>query len=77
MVGLLGPIELLVLVEVRETPPEIDVAPCLEEEELGALAEWKSTPEFFRVFAMSTKLTNFAVDEEGVVECWLWMRRGT
>ena len=71
MVGLLVPIELPVLVEVRETPPEIDVALCPEEEELGALAEWKSAPEFFRVFAMSAKLTDFAADEEGVVECWL------
>ena len=71
MIGLLVPIELLVLVEARETPLEIDVTPYLEEEELGALVEWKSTPEFFRVFAMSTKLTDFRVDEEGVVECWL------
>ena len=69
MVGLLVPIKLPVLVEARETPPEIDVAPRLEEEELGALAERKSTPEFFRVFTMSMKLTDFAVDEEGVVEC--------
>jgi hypothetical protein len=71
LVGLLVPIKLLVLVEARETPLEIDVAPCLEEEELGALTERKSAPEFFRVFAMSTKLTNFAADKEGVVECWL------
>ena len=71
MVGLLVPIELLVLVKVRETPLEINVAPYLEEEELGALVEWKSTPEFFRVFTMSTKLTDFVVDKEGVVECWL------
>jgi hypothetical protein len=69
LVGLLVPIELPVLVEARETPLEIDVAPHLEEEELGALAERKSAPEFFRVFTMSTKLTDFAVDEEGVVEC--------
>ncbi len=62
---------LLVLVEARETLPEIDVAPRLEEEGPGALAERKTAPEFFRVFAMSTKLTNFAVDEEGAVECWL------
>lgn len=68
-VGLLVPIELLVLVEARETPLEINVAPCPEEEELGALAEWKSAPEFFRVFAMSAKLTDFTVDKEGVVEC--------
>jgi hypothetical protein len=52
-------------------PPKINIAPYLEEEELGVLAEWKSTPKFFRVFAMSTKLTDFVVDEEGVVECWL------
>ena len=39
MVGLPVPVELLVLVEARETPPEIDVAPRPEEEELGALAE--------------------------------------
>ena len=71
LVGLLVLIELLVLVEARETPLEIDVAPCLEEEELGALAERKSAPEFFRVFAMSAKLTDFVADEEGVVECWL------
>ena len=77
LVGLLVPIELPVSVEARETPPEIDVAPRPEEEELGALAERKSAPEFFRVFAMSAKLTDFAADEEGVVECWLWMRRGT
>jgi hypothetical protein len=62
---------LLVLVEARETPPEIDVALLLEEEELGALAERKSAPEFFRVFAMSAKLTDFAADEGGAVECWL------
>ena len=71
MIGLPVPIELLVLVEARETPLEIDVAPHLEEEELSALVERKSTPEFFRVFAMSAKLTDFGVDEEGVVECWL------
>jgi hypothetical protein len=68
---------LLVLVEARETPPELDVALRPEEEELGALAERKSAPEFFRVFAMSAKLTDFAVGEGGAVECWLWMRRGT
>jgi hypothetical protein len=39
MIGLSVLVELLVLVEVRETPLEIDVAPHLEEEELGALAE--------------------------------------
>jgi hypothetical protein len=71
LVGLLVPIALLVLVKAREMPLEIDVALYLEEEELSALAEWKSTPEFFRVFTMSVKLTNFTADEEGVVECWL------
>ena len=50
-------------------PLEINVTPYLEEEELGALVEWKSTPKFFRVFTMSIKLTNFVVDEEGIVEC--------
>ena len=50
-------------------PPKINVAPYLEEEELGALVERKSAPKFFRVFAMSVKLTNFAADKEGVVEC--------
>jgi hypothetical protein len=39
IVGLPVPIELLVLVEARETPLDIDVAPRPEEEELGALAE--------------------------------------
>jgi hypothetical protein len=71
LVGLLVPIKLPVLVEARETLPKIDIALRLEEEELGVLTEWKSVPEFFRVFTMSTKLTNFAVDKEGVVECWL------
>jgi hypothetical protein len=61
-------IGLPVLVEARETPLEIDVALLLEEEELGALAEQKSAPEFFRVFTMSVKLTDFAADEGGVVE---------
>ena len=63
-------------VEARETPPEIDVALRPEEEGLGALAERKSAPEFFRVFAMSAKLTDLA-DGGDAVECWLWMRRGT
>ena len=62
--------------EVSETPPEFEVGTLLEEEELGALAVWKSAPEFFRVFAISAKLTDFAAAEEGAVECWLWMRRG-
>jgi hypothetical protein len=62
-------IGLLVLVEARETPLEINVAPLLEEEELGALAERKSAPEFFRVFAMSTKLTDFTADKGRAVEC--------
>ena len=70
-------IGLPVLVEARGMPPEIDMAPLPEEEELGALAECKSAPEFFRVFAISAKLTDFAADEGGAVECWLWMRRGT
>ena len=39
IVGLLVLIGLLVLVEARETPLDIDVAPRLEEEELGVLAE--------------------------------------
>ena len=52
-------------------PLKINVAPYLEEEELDALVGWKSTPKLFRVFTMSIKLTNFVVDEEGVVECWL------
>ena len=69
-------VELPVSVEVRETPPEIEVTPRPEEEGLGALAERKSAPEFFRVCAMSAKLTDFAADEGGAVECWLWMRRG-
>ena len=77
MVGLPVLVELLVLVEARETLPEIDVVSCPEEEELGALEERKSAPGFFRVFAMSAKLTDFAADKEGAVECWLWMRRGT
>ena len=42
--------------------------PYLEEEELGTLVELKSTPKFFRVFAISTKLTDFIVDE-GTIEC--------
>jgi hypothetical protein len=71
LIGLPVPVELLVPVEARETPLEIDVAPHPEEEELSALAERKSAPEFFRVFAMSAKLTDFGADEEGVVECWL------
>jgi hypothetical protein len=72
IVGLPVLVELLVLVEAREVLPEIDVAPCPEEEELGTLAEYKSAPEFFRVFAISAKLTDFA---EGAVECWLWIQR--
>jgi hypothetical protein len=64
-------------VEARETPPELDVVLRPEEGVLGVLAERKSTPEFFRVFAMSAKLTDFVAEEGGAVEYWLWMRRGT
>src|SRR5271169_4538778 len=59
---------LLVLVGARETPPDP------EEEVSDALAERKSAPEFFRVFAISAKLTDFAVDGGVAIECWLWMR---
>ena len=45
--------------EVSGTPPEFEVGPLLEEELLGALAVWKSAPEFFRALAMPAKLTVF------------------
>jgi hypothetical protein len=35
---------------------------CLKKEVLGALAEWKSALEFFRVFTISTKVTNLALE---------------
>jgi hypothetical protein len=76
LVELLVLVELPVLVEAREILPEIDIVPCPEEEELGALSEQKSAPEFFRVFAISAKLTDFAADKGGTVEYWLWMQRG-
>ena len=40
----------------------------LKEGVLGVLAEQKSALEFFRVFAMFAKLTDFVAEEEGVVE---------
>jgi hypothetical protein len=69
LVGLLVLVELLDLVEARETLLELNIAPYLEEEELRTLVERKSTPKFFRVFAMSTKLTDFVANEEGTIEC--------
>ena len=60
------------LVEARETPPEFEVGALLDEEALPVVAPLKSAPEFFRVFAMSAKLTDFAAEEEGVPpEGWL------
>jgi len=44
------------------------VGPLLEEEVLGALAVWKSTPEFFRVLAMPTKLTDFEAGVDDPLE---------
>jgi hypothetical protein len=54
---------LLVLVRARETLLDP------EEEVLDALAEQKFTPKFFRVFAKSVKLTNFAVDKGVAIKC--------
>ena len=54
--------------EVSETPPEFEVGPLLEEEVLGALAVWKSTPEFFRVLAMPAKLTDFKAGVDDPLE---------
>jgi len=48
--------------EVSETPPKFEV------EVLGALVVWKSGPEFFRVLAMPTKLTNFEVEVDDPLE---------
>ncbi len=62
-----------VSVEAREMPSELDVEPRPEEEGLGALAERKSAPEFFRVCTISVKLTDFTADEGGTVEYWLGM----
>jgi N-acetylmuramic acid 6-phosphate (MurNAc-6-P) etherase len=67
----------LVLVDASETPP-VETRP--EEEVLAVLAGRKSAPEFFRVFAMSAKVTDLGAEEEDpedLEECWLWMRRGT
>src|SRR5436190_20893295 len=51
---------LLEELEVRDTPPpEINVEAFPDEAELGVLVPRKSAPEFFRVFAMSAKLTDF------------------
>jgi hypothetical protein len=61
---------LLVPVNIRETLLEVVIGACLREEGLSLLVERKSAPKFFRVFAMSTKLTNLGgLEEEGVVEC--------
>jgi hypothetical protein len=61
-------VELPVLVEAREILLEINIVLLLEEEELDTLAEQKSASEFFRVFAISTKLTDFAADKRSIVE---------
>ena len=44
---------------------------CLKEGVLSVLAKRKSAFEFFKVFAMSAKLTNFVAEEKGIVEYWL------
>jgi hypothetical protein len=56
---------LLVLVRARETPLDP------EEEVLDTLAKRKFAPEFFKVFAISAKLTDFVVDKGVAIECWL------
>jgi hypothetical protein len=53
---------LLVLVRARETPLDP------EEEVLDALAEQKFASKFFKVFAISAKLTDFAVDKGVAIE---------
>src|SRR5215212_5365832 len=55
------PLVELVVAEAGETPPGIDVGALPV-----ALATRKSAPEFFRVFAMSAKLADFAAEEAGV-----------
>ena len=54
--------------EVSEMPPEFKVGALLEEEVLGALAVWKSAPEFFRVLAMPAKLTDFEAGVDDPLE---------
>jgi hypothetical protein len=74
--GLVEPLDPL---DVSETPLEL-VDSWPKEEGLGALVERKSTPEFFRVFAMSIKVTDLGLEpDEGInTELgWLYMQRGT
>jgi len=58
--------------EAREALPEIGGGLLPREEVIADLGIRKSAPEFFRVFAMSAKLTDFAEAEVGVPDdSWL------
>jgi hypothetical protein len=66
-------VELLILLEETDILPKSNnIGVCLKEEGLCSLVIWKLAPEFFRVFAISIKLTNFGPEEEVLkVEYWL------
>jgi hypothetical protein len=75
--GLAGPLD---LVDISETPLEFKVGLRPEEEVLGALTERKSTPKFFRVFAMSAKVIDLALKPDEGIDTelgWLYTQRGT
>jgi len=75
--GLVGPLD---PVDVSKTPPEFKMGLRPKEEVLGALAERKSAPKFFRVFAMSMKVTDLALEPDKGIDTelgWLYTWRGT
>src|SRR5271168_2244010 len=60
--------------EAWEAPPEFVVGLLPEEDARVDLGSRKSAPEFCRGFAMSAKLTDFAVVDVRVPDRWLWTR---
>jgi hypothetical protein len=51
-----------------ETLPEFE---CPDLDRLGVVRVQKLAPEFFRVFTMSTKVTNFAKPDDVLEDGWL------
>jgi hypothetical protein len=66
-------IEPLVPLKETDTPPKNNnIGVRLKEKGPYSLVIRKSAPKFFRVFAISTKLTNFGLEKEVLeVEYWL------